>query len=201
MAKLLAGCESLPEQDRAIFGAVEALLSSHWGEGLGIAHQDSNFGKLTAVCGMVAVEDGQLKISLDSRYGTQCDPTTLERRLHTVFDDAGWEIVYMNNRPGYLVDEASSVPGLFSDIYTAMSGSELPCYYMSGGTYARNLKNAFVVGSRASHADWPQPSLELPAGHGGAHQRDEAIDIEGFFLAVRLLAQYVLACDRLLNKQ
>lgn len=201
MAKLLAGCESLPESDRAILGTAETFLSSHWGEGMGIAHQDSHFGRLTAVCGMVAVEEGHLKISLDSRYGTQCDPTNLECRLRTCFGDAGWEIVYMENRPGYLVDEANPVPGLFRDIYTAMSGKELPCYYMSGGTYARKLKNAFPVGNRTRHADWPEPTLVLPAGHGGAHQRDEAIDIEGFFLAVRVLAQYVLACDRLLNGQ
>ena len=39
----------------------------------------------------------------------------------------------------------------------------------------------------------------LPTGHGGAHQRDEAIDIESFFLGVRILAHYVLACDAHLN--
>ncbi len=201
MAKLLAGCENLPQQDRTILGTVERFLSSHWGEGMEIDHWDSHFGRLTAVCGMVFLEDGYLKISLDSRYGTQCDPASLERRLYTCFGEAGWEIVYMENRPGYLVDETSPVPGLFSDIYTAMSGNALPCYYMSGGTYARNQKNAFPVGNRTRHADWPEPTLVLPAGHGGAHQRDEAIHIDSFFLAVRILAQYVLACDRLLNEQ
>jgi len=142
-----------------------------------------------------------LKLSLDSRYGTQCDPQALENRLYSCFHDAGWEITYLENQPGYLVDEDSPVPALFSEIYTAMSGREQPCYYMNGGTYARNLKNAFPVGNRTRHADWPELSMAMPAGHGGAHQCDETIDIEGFFLAVRILAQYVLACDDLLNRQ
>lgn len=199
MAKLLAGCEALPEQDRAIFGTMEAFLSSHWGEGLGINHKDSHFGHLTAVCGMVAVEDGHLKFSLDSRYGTEVDPATLERRLCTCFGEAGWEIVHMNNRPGYLVDESSPVPGMFSEIYRTMSGNDTKFYYMGGGTYARYLKNAYTVGNRTRHADWGEPAMVMPAGRGGAHQRDEAIGIDDFFLAVRILAQYVLSCDRLLN--
>ena len=200
MAKLLSGCENLPSQDRAIFGDVETFLSSHWGDTLGIAHDDSNFGRLSAVCGMVTMEDGYLKFSIDSRYGTQCDPKELERKLHTCFEGAGWEIVYLYNDPGYLVDENSPIPRLFSDIYAAMSGNDSPCYFMSGGTYARKLKNAFTVGRCTRHRDWKEPTLEMPAGHGGGHQRDECIEMEGFLLAVRILAQYVLACDRLLNE-
>lgn len=199
MAKLLAGCEALPEGDRVAFGTLEAFLCSHWGEGLGIAHEDSHFGRLTAVSGMVATEDGRLKVSLDCRYGTECDPATLERRLQTAWGEAGWEITYLENRPGYLVDENSALPGTFVEIFRQMSGHDRGCYFMAGGTYGRYLKNAFVVGSYAIHADREGPGMVMPAGRGGAHQRDEAIDVEGFFLAVRILLQYVLACDKLLN--
>ena len=200
MAKLLASCESLPEGDRVIFGTVEGLLASHWGEGMGIAHEDSHFGRLTAVCGMVKVEDGHLMLSLDSRYGTECDPITLERRLHTCWGEAGWEITYLENRPGYLVDESSPVPGKFVELYRQLSGHEKGCYYMAGGTYGRYLKNAYVVGSCSIHADREGPGMVMPAGRGGAHQRDEAIDIEGFFLAVRILAHYIIAADEMLNQ-
>lgn len=198
MARLLSSCENLPHQDRVIMGTVEAFLASYWGEGMGIAHEDTHLGKLTAVCGMVAVEDGHLKVSLDSRYGTECDPVQLERRLHTCWNEAGWEIVHMDNRPGYLVDKSSPVPGVLKEIYRAMSGNDKACYYMAGGTYGRYLKNTFTVGSHALHAQ-RKPGMELPAGRGGAHQRDEAIDIESFFLGVRVLAHSVLACDRLLQ--
>lgn len=199
LAKLLASCEALPESDRVIFGTVEAFLSSHWGEGIGIAHTDSHFGRLTAVCGMVKVEDGHLMVSIDSRYGTEVDPDALERQLYTCWGEAGWEITHMENRAGYLVEEASPVPGMLTDIFRTMSGRDASCYYMSGGTYGRYLKNAFVVGTNTIHADRSGPGMVMPAGSGGAHQRDEAIDIEAFFLGVRVLAQYVLACDQFLS--
>ena len=198
MAKLLSACRNLPREDREILGAAEAFLASHWGEGLGIAHEDSHFGRLSAVCGMVAVEEGQLQVSLDIRYGTEYDPNRLEQQLRKAWGGAGWEITYLENRPGFLVDPDSPVPEMIRKVYRDMSGNDKPCYYMAGGTYSRFLKNAYTVGNRALHADREGPGMVMPAGHGGAHQCDEAIDIESFFLAVRILAQCVLACDRML---
>ena len=200
LAKLLAGCEALPQTDREIFATLEAFQASHWGEGFGVQHEDSHFGRLTAVCGMVKVEDGHLMVSIDSRYGTECDGAVLENTLVRRWQEAGWDTVYMENRQGYLVDESSPVPAMLTALYRQMTGRENGCYYMSGGTYGRYLRNTFIVGTYALPAD-RAPGMVMPAGHGGAHQRDEAIDIEGFFLAVRILAQYVLACDRLLQEQ
>ena len=68
-------------------------------------------------------------------------------------------------------------------------------YRMPGGTYGRYVKNAFPVGTCITLTE---PTLPMPAGHGSAHQRDESISIEGFFLGVRALAHGVLACDRIL---
>jgi acetylornithine deacetylase/succinyl-diaminopimelate desuccinylase-like protein len=42
--------------------------------------------------------------------------------------------------------------------------------------------------------------MTMPAGRGGAHQRDEAADIEAVFLGIRALLHCVLACDELLNQ-
>lgn len=199
MSKLLAGCENLPEQDRKVFATVEGFLTGHWGEGFGVQHEDSHFGRLTAVCGMVKLEDGCLCVSIDSRYGTECDGDSLEQKLRSCWAEAGWDTVYMENRPGYLVDEACPVPAMLTEIYREMTGRENGCYYMPGGTYGRYLKNTFTVGACALAAD-RAPGMVMPAGRGGAHQRDEAVDIESFFLGVRVLAQYVLACDKLLSE-
>ena len=71
---------------------------------------------------------------------------------------------------------------------------------MSGGTYARRLKNAFSVGTFIIKSDRETPVLKMPEGHGGAHQCDEMIDIEGFFEALRVIIHYVLACDEIINE-
>ena len=67
---------------------------------------------------------------------------------------------------------------------------------MSGGTYARKLENAFSIGTFIPR----ESALKMPDGHGGPHQCDEMIDIEGFFMALRVLVHYVLACDELINE-
>jgi acetylornithine deacetylase/succinyl-diaminopimelate desuccinylase-like protein len=40
----------------------------------------------------------------------------------------------------------------------------------------------------------------MPKGHGGAHAPDEKIWIPGFFDAMRLLVQYIMATDDYLNR-
>ena len=198
LAKLLLECDALPEGDRKCLETVAAYLEGYWGEGLKIAHEDPDFGRLTCVNGMVKMEDGHLLVSLDIRYGVACDPKSLEQRLCAMWEQAGWQITYLENRPGYSADPKSPYPAVLKAVSEGMTGREMHFYRMAGGTYGRYLKTAFPVGTAAAHADRSPVALNLPAGHGGVHQRDEAIDPESFFLGVRVLAQAVLACDSLL---
>lgn len=199
-AKLLGDCRHLPAADKEILKTLEIYFETFYGEGMGIAHTDPEFGKLTAANGMVAVEDGCVKVSLDVRYGVELAPDKLETQLQQAWQEKGWQIVFMDNCPGFRVDRQSPIPQLLAGIYHKLSGNENGFYFMQGGSYSRLLKNAFTVGVSIVAADRGQVASFLPAGHGGAHQRDEAIDVEGFFLAVRVLAHYVLACDEHLAK-
>lgn len=197
--QLLAACEALPSDDRQILSDVANYLQDYYGEALGIAHNDSRFGNLTCANGMVDLEDGHLKVSLDIRYGTEQAPDELEQKLHRAWNHAGFRIVYMDNRPGYTTDPDSPVPAALTAVAEELSGHSMTCSLMQGGTYGRYLKNAFPVGTRISHINTPSAERFLPEGHGGAHQRDEAVDIESFFLGIRILAHYVLTCDELLG--
>ena len=71
---------------------------------------------------------------------------------------------------------------------------------LSGGTYSRGLKNAYSIGFRAPDPDSTVELPELPAGHGGAHQRDEAIILDQFYQSLRVVTNFVLACDKELSK-
>lgn len=197
--KLLASCENLPAEDREIFETVERYLQGYWGEGLKIDHTDPDAGKLSCANGMVKMEDGHLMVSLDIRYGVTCGPRELEQKLAEAWESVGWQITYLNNRPGYMADLDCPYPARLKAVAEELTGKEMKYYLMNGGTYGRYLRTAFPVGTTATPLVSPAVGLEMPSGHGAAHQRDEAVSLDSFFLGVRILAHDVLACDEALT--
>ena len=199
-AELLAECENLCDTDRKIMLKVKDILSSSYGESLNVAHEDANFGKTTTVNGMVKIEDGNICLSFDCRYGDTYNSEDIEKNIASTLSEKGFEITYTDNRAGFSIDKNSEIPLKLEEIYAECTGAKLKSVLMSGGTYARRIKNAFSVGTFIIKKDRKTPVLSMPEGYGGPHQCDEMIDIEGFFEAVRVITHYVLACDELINK-
>ncbi len=195
--ELLCKCESLCENDRKILSGAVRALSCYYGKGLDIYHEDVNFGKLTCVNGMVKTEDGCLMLSFDVRYGDTLDASVLENNADRALESLGFIVTYKNNSPGFAIEKDSKIPGMLEDIYAEITSVPLKSVLMSGGTYARRLKNAFSIGTSVILPDRKTPALQMPDGHGGPHQCDEKIDIEGFFVAVRILLHYILGADKL----
>ncbi len=200
-AKLLSQCKNLPATDRSILLSAADILSCSYGKGIGVTHEDADFGKLTSVNGMVDVSDGKLRLSFDCRYGDTLDGKYLENESEKTLEHKGFAVTYKDNRPGFKIDKNSKIPSMLEDIYEEVSGERLGRVLMSGGTYARRLKNAFSIGTSIIKKDRTTPVLEMPEGHGGPHQCDERIDLEGFFEAVRVLVHYVVGIDELINQE
>lgn len=200
-AELLADCKALPRTDRTVLQAAAERLCSPYAEGMGLAHEDPVFGKLTAANGMVKMEDGHLCISFDFRYGIALPPKELEERFEKSWKAAGWGIEDGVNRPGFNNDPESPFPAIFTETYNALTGKERQPVRLSGGTYCRCLKNAFSVGDRAFDPDSTVTAPELPEGHGGAHQPDEYVIVDQVFHAARILVHSLLACDEELNHE
>lgn len=198
-AKLLSTCDRLSTNDKAIMKNVADVLSSSYGESLNVYYNDINFGKTTTVNGMIKTEDGKVCLSFDCRYGDGYSAEMIETNSEVVVNDKGFDITYKDNRAGFSIDKNSKFPLAFEKIYADLTGVSLKSVLMSGGTYARKLDNAFSIGTYVIKKDRTTPVLKMPDGHGGPHQCDEMIDIEGFFEAVKILIHYVLACDELIN--
>ena len=64
-----------------------------------------------------------------------------------------------------------------------------------GGTYAGKIPMAVATGITLKDED---VSIELPAGHGGAHQPDEYISVKGYMEGINLLATIILNLDEVL---
>ena len=198
-AKLLSSCDNLSSDDKAIMQNVADILSSSYGESLDVYYNDVNFGKTTTVNGMIKTEEGKVCLSFDCRYGDGYSAEMIEENSEAVVNSKGFDITYKDNRAGFSIDKNSELPLAFEKIYAELTGDNLKSVLMSGGTYARRLNNAFSIGTYVIKKDRTTPVLKMPEGHGGPHQCDEMIDIEGFFEAVKILIHYVLACDELIN--
>lgn len=198
--ELLSGVKALAEGDRKIMKHAADAIACPYGEGLGIAHEDAAFGKLTSVCGMTRTEKGLLRINMDIRYGNTFDPRELEKKLYEKWESVGFDVEEINNRPGYRIADGHPIPPVLCAAFKELTGVESEPKLLSGGTYSRGLKNSFSIGFRApdpdSTVEWP----ELPAGHGHAHQRDEAIILDQFYQSLRVVTNFVLACDEVLSK-
>ena len=199
-SELLLGCSFISENDKFIFEGAREMLRCHYGAGMGVEHNDPVFGKTTCVNGLCKTVDGKLRLSFDMRYGSTQDGKEVEKAGDYHLGKYGFTPIEKDNRPGFSIDESSPYPAVFEKIYAELTGERLKRVTMAGGTYARKLKNAFSVGTYIIRKDRETPVFEMPDGHGGAHQCDECIDIEGFFEAVKVLFNYIMACDELLSK-
>lgn len=200
LAELLADTAALSGTDRKIMAQAKHILGCPFGTTMGLDHSDELFGKLTFVNGMACLKDGSLGLSFDMRYSSALDHKKLEKSAIDAFGALGWKIDIDSNLKGFSIDADSKIPEIFEEIYREVTGIVKKSIKLGGGTYARKIENAFSVGTFTQTADNPEPKLKMPAGHGGAHQRDEMIDLESFFAAVRVITHYVIAMDEEINK-
>ncbi len=200
IAELLSKATRLCDTDRELMKHTAHILSCPFGTSLGIDFCDELFGKLTFVNGMVSMTAGRLKLSFDMRYSSALDTDKLIERTKSAFAALDWSVSVEDNMLGFSIDADSKIPEIFEGIYKEITGFDKKSFKLGGGTYARNIKNAFSVGTFTETKDRTTPVFEMPAGHGGAHQCDEMIDLESFFAALRIIIQYIIAMDIEINR-
>ena len=108
--------------------------------------------------------------------------------------------IVSNEAPYYLPMDNKGVQSLLR-VYNKLTNSNVDFIpIMKGGTYASFVPNALSTGTcYMSREDWMNFDRSwLPEGHGGAHQKDEILPIDGFMKAVKLLFAIVLEMDECL---
>lgn len=190
-AEILKDCNSLSKVDRSLMKKVSRLTKSSFGEGIDLCFQDEFFGKLTMVNGMVRCENSQVMLSFDTRYGN-IDAKEVEERTKKGFFELDFEVKEIENSSGFHLEDDKILKKLV-EIYNEITQKDAKVFYMSGGTYARYLKDAISVGT----FDGRPNNFPMPKGHGEAHQCDEMIDLDGFFEAVRIIMHYIIEIDKM----
>lgn len=170
--------------DKKIMGGVSEILSSYYGESVGIdSKTEEGFGRLTMTNGITRVENGRLYFTLDLRYGKATKTSQMLPKLKEALDNYGFDTVVINSDEAYSVDVESENVKRCLHAFSQCTGVENPKPRINAGsTYAKLLGNACETGM-----SYGSPHLSLPVGHGAAHQPDENISIDGLLNAIEII--------------
>lgn len=193
LSAVLADCPMLDPSDRETFGKILRDTGDPYGEGLGIAITDDVQGKLTSANGIVRTVDGRIEFTLDIRYGKVQDRDELKEKLRAFFDAQGFDFRSTTGTNAFRIDPDDPLGKVVVESYREFSGNpEATYYYMTGGTYAKYLPHAFAVGVYSGNfLKW----ANFPAGHGKAHESDEAIGLAEYKKGAGILAGMLLRLD------
>lgn len=193
LSKELLEIKELCAEDKEQLKFVANILEKYYGEVFGVENDDSVFGKLTCTNGIIKTVDKKLNLCFDMRYGNSVDIDEVKNKITDYFDVNGWQVEFVKHQPPFCLPEDNKY--LFSclDAYESFTGKiDAPMYINAGGTYASQLPCAAEIGTalRGGIAKY------LPQGHGGAHQPDECISIDGMLEALELTMLMLLECDK-----
>ena len=174
------------ESDKQILNSLITVLSNYYGETVNIGSTGA-FGNLTCANGITRVEeDGRLMFTLDIRFGSEITGKELTERLTAALDALGYDALITECDEGFLLNESGKpLEIVLSTCREVCNAPEAVPFKMGGGTYARKLRNAF---SLSHSAPWSHKSLDLPEGHGGGHQSDEALGIDALLDGIKYIA-------------
>lgn len=177
----LAGCKFLSDAFPTAFG-----------QGLGIDFEDDLSGKLTINAGVVKLEDGFIYLDIDIRYPVTQTSAAIGEQLTRRLAEYGVELVDVDTANPYYIDPNDKKVTALMSAYQEITGDDTPAFTMGGGTYSRVIPNAMSFGPGFMKGGHHQTFL--PEGHGGAHGRDEVMNIEDWLTAFKI---YVLSVARL----
>ncbi len=196
---VLVQCPSLDAGDKAICRTLLSLLQDDYGTGLGIAHNDTHFGRLTATNGIITMsEKGGIKMSFDVRYGAEISAEALEHRVQATVTSLGmgYTLDIVSNDEGFHLSDNLPYTAELVRLCSEAKGAPCETYVMGGGTYARHLTNAYSIGTSV---DYKGEKPNLPEGHGSVHAPDEYVSVAGLCEGASLFAAMLSACDALMN--
>ena len=182
---------------RDAVSALAELTADGWCESEGAAFEDGISGKTTLVYSTAELADGLLTVGADCRYSITYDSAALREKLDRAWAQRGFaEAGISVTQPFHIPKEDARVTAL-QEVYRELTGREDPPYTMGGGTYSREVPDAISFG-------FGMPGMKhdlsfLPAGHGGAHGRDEVLWMDKIENGMKLYLGALLALDDLLQ--
>ena len=177
------------EEEARALEMLRRLHASTDGSSVGIAAQDAVFAPLTCVGGVIKLENGALRQSIDIRFPTSTNAETLCAALSKLAQDAGGSFLPDSARVPFYIDPNTPVIQTLIRTYNDVTGKNAQPFTMGGGTYARHFKCAVSFGME-------ETGEPAPEWVGPMHGPDEGVSEALLFKALKI---YILAIARLMQ--
>lgn len=195
-------CENLIDfnivngNDREIVQDIKNMSESMFGEFFDINKNDSDYGPLTCVMTRLETDEkGFLTALFNIRYGESANKDEVLEKIKNKAANIMWQVhdIVVSSTPSMLSADNKYVKALLN-VYEKETGHKNPPSYINaGGTYRQYLKNAVEIGNTLK---W-EKSFDLPKGHGGAHESDEFVNINGILRAIDVILSMILEIDKM----
>lgn len=196
VAEILKDCPYICSGDREVMQFLYGILCDCLGRSIGINNYDNVFGNLTMANDLIEFKDNKLVLHFSVRFGKAVDIDKLKATLKRAFSSLNFSVYIESEAKPHCIDIDNPLLKACLQTYREFTGDKNGNPVINaGGTYSRHLPCAIEVGTTLK---WGVP-LRLPKGHGGAHQPDECLNIEGFLQAIELITLMLIKCDEELN--
>ncbi len=189
----LVKLEGLKADDLAILSFIDHVNDDCYGGYLGFAKSDDISGQTVSSGTVLRLEEGRIHLTNDCRFCVTDTGDNILSFIEAKCDENDYEVeVVEKTTPYYLDKEGSAVKAVLA-AYEKYTGEVKDIHIGKGGTYAGKIPNAMATG--AVLRGNIEPPAYIEPGHGGAHQPDEFIPIDGYMEGIKLLATMILYVD------
>lgn len=194
LASILCNSGLLDPDAFRVMDAIRTFFFDYYGEGLHIACNDPNMGRLTHIGGSVKTEDGAIMQTINIRYPVSAEKLNLHDTIERRATQFGFRISeYRDNKPSYMDPTMPEIREM-TRICNEKLGTDLKPYTMGGGTYARKLKRAVAYGPFMD-----SDTNQFGPDRGRGHQVDEYASIDSLIRAADIIAEAVQALDDIIH--
>ncbi len=162
-------------------GAVRCYLDhmvGHYGENLGCVMSDELSGPLTVNVGVIHYDGAQLRLTVNIRYPISRTVEEVYSGIRESLAGSGYALEPVSNKNPLYVDPKSPLVEKLMRAYQTVTGDmDHPPITISGGTYARAVKNAVAFGP------------VFPGHPEVGHQKNEWAAVEDLVLCAKAYAQ------------
>ena len=193
LTEFLLKLDGICYSDKEILSFVAHSLSDVYGKSWGIDSYSEFFCETTCSNGIAKTVDGCLEYTFDVRHNDVIPADEMVSIIEEYFDKGGFTYNKFSHTLCMKRDENSMPIKTFVEGYRRLTGEDgAKAYVMGGGTYANYLEGGFAIGVCHNNRE---SCIDLPEGHGGAHQADEIMSVPAFLEGTAIMAELLLEID------